>query len=290
MLDNKKYIAIVGPTASGKTDMAIKLAKVFNGEIICADSRTIYRGMDIGTAKPKQTELNDIPHYLVDICDPTEEFSAAQFKLRAQECIEAIASKGKIPFLVGGSGMYIDSVIYDYKFRNIQSNKDIASIKSMSLEGLQKMAKEKEPYLFTKIDNKNRRRLEQLLIKGPAKDDDRFNTQPNCLVIGLSIKEPLLKQNIENRTKTMLNKNLIQEVKNLIAQYGECDVFRQTTGYAQVLQHIHGEITKDSLYERIVNATWQLSRKQMTWFRRNKNIVWVNNFKQAQAYIKDYLK
>ena len=139
MTNIDKLVVILGPTASGKSAMALELAQKFNGEIVCADSRTIYKGMDIGTAKPSIQEQQLVRHHLIDIVEPDRPFSAAQFKQAAQDAIAEIQSRGKLPFLVGGSGMYIDSVIYDYGFRDEVSDEEKTLIENMSLEQLQKL-------------------------------------------------------------------------------------------------------------------------------------------------------
>lgn len=289
MAKTQKLIAIVGPTASGKTEISIKLAKKFGGEIICADSRTIYKGMDIGTAKPSLSEQKLVSHYLLDVCNPGDSFSAADFKRVADKKIRDIQLKGKIPFLVGGSGMYIDAVLYGYSFRNIKSKQYIDELSLLSLNELQQRAKLEYPKKYSQIDNKNRRRLEQLLTKGPAKDNDRKKLLKDVLVIGIVQKEALLRQNIEVRTKKMLDNNLVQEAQALLKKYGEIDILKQTTGYAQVLDFLSGKINEQELQDKIVNATWQLSRKQMTWFRRNKSIIWVDSYKDAETHVNNYL-
>ncbi len=290
MTNIAKLVVILGPTASGKSAMALELAQKFNGEIVCADSRTIYKGMDIGTAKPSTEEQQLVRHHLIDIVEPDRPFSAAQFKQSAQEAIADIQSRGKLPFLVGGSGMYIDSVIYDYGFRDEVSDEEKTLIENMSLEQLQKLAHQKFPVEFLKIDTKNRRRVEQLICKGPTKDNDRKSSIVNSLVLGLDIEKPLLRQNIEQRTKSMLSNSFVQEVEGLRKKYGDSDALVRTTGYAQVIEFLDGYIEKSELSDDIITATWQLSRKQMTWFRRNKSIEWISSIDQASAMISDYLE
>ena len=290
MTNIAKLVVILGPTASGKSAMALELAQKFSGEIVCADSRTIYKGMDIGTAKPSIQEQQLVKHHLIDIVEPNRPFSAAQFKKAAQDAIAEIQSRGKLPFLVGGSGMYIDSVIYDYGFRDEVSDEEKTLIENMSLQQLQKLAQQKFPAEFLKIDTKNRRRVEQLICKGPTKDNDRKSSIVDSLVLGLDIEKPLLRQNIEQRTKSMLSNSFIQEVEGLRQKYGDSDALVRTTGYAQVIEYLDGYIEKSELSDDIITATWQLSRKQMTWFRRNKSIEWISSIDQASAMISDYLE
>lgn len=287
---NTKLVTILGPTASGKTAMAIELAQKYSGEIVCADSRTIYKGMDIGTAKPTKEEQKVVKHHMLDICEPNKIFSSAEFKVMAQKTILDIQKRGKTAFLVGGSGMYIDAVLFDYKFRNEISSVSVDNLSHYSIEKLQSAAQKKYPKEYGKIDNKNRRRLIQLIAKGPSKDNDRNNEISNTLVIGIEHKKLIQKQNIEHRTKNILKQNFIQEVKTLLNKYGELDILKQTTGYVEVLDYLNGEITNmDDLYTAIVNSTWQLSRKQMTWFRRNPYIKWTTGIEEIEYYIKKYL-
>lgn len=290
MHTDSKLITILGPTASGKTALAIKLAKKYKGEIVCADSRTIYKGMDIGTAKPTVKEQDGVTHHLLDVCNPNQPFSVAEFKEAAINTINDINQRDKLPFLVGGSGLYIDSVLYDYQFRNELNSTGLAELNHKSLVELQRIAQHKYPNEYNLIDIKNRRRVEQLITKGPSKDDDRNTAIINSLVLGVSLNKAQLRQNIALRSKNMLNNNLVQETKQLRNKFGDTDILLTTTGYAQVVKYLDNKIAKENLEQAIVDATWQLSRKQMTWFRRNKHIQWVSSRAEAEKYITNYLK
>lgn len=289
-METAKLVTILGPTASGKTAMGIKAAHEFGGEIICADSRTVYRGMNIGTAKPTPEEQSDVTHHLLDIANPDELLSAAEFKKRAYGAIEDIRSRGNIPIMVGGSGMYIDSVLYDYSFRSDISAAEKSALEGLSLVELQSIAKEKYPEKFSEIDVKNRRRVEQLISKGPSKDSDREVNKVNSLVMGIRVEMPVLKQNIAVRTKRMLNKGFIQEVEKLRLEYGDCDILKTTTGYAEILDYLDQKIDLDKLEEAINSSTWRLVKKQLTWFKRNDAIHWVHNYKEASTMITAYLE
>lgn len=285
-----KLVTLLGPTASGKTEIAIHLAQKYNAEIVCADSRTIYKGMDIGTAKPSIEEQRAVKHHLLDICEPNKPFSSAEYKVLADKAIADIQKRDKLPLLVGGSGMYIDSILFDYKFRSKLSKISVDKLSKYSIQKLQSLAHNKYPKEYKEIDVKNKRRLIQLIAKGPSKDDDRNNEISSTLVLGIDLNKLKLKQNIEVRTKYILNQKFIQEVENLLSKYGKTDILKQTTGYAEVLDYIDGNIKNiDDLYIAIVNSTWQLSRKQMTWFRRNNSIVWVCSQEEAEILVKDCL-
>lgn len=286
---SNKLVTIVGPTASGKTALAISLAQKYHGQIVCADSRTIYRGMDIGTAKPTRSEQQLVKHYLLDIVNPDQEFSAKDFKMAAEGAIMAIRSQGDLPFLVGGSGMYIDAVLFDYQFRNprLYPSDDLDG---KSLPELVEMAAAKYPVEIAQIDAKNRRRVEQLILKGPAKDDDREELKIDTLIIGLAQAKPYLKEKIHLRTKEMLNKGFVQEVEGLRTKYGLRTVVLQTTGYSAVSQFLDGKIDYAEMQNQISKQTMELAKKQMTWFSRNKFIKWVDSEKEAEKLVNSYLK
>lgn len=284
-----KLVTILGPTASGKTALAIRLAQKYHGQIVCADSRTIYRGMDIGTAKPSRDEQHIIKHHLLDIVDLDQDFSAKDFKEAATAAIFEIRRQGDLPFLVGGSGMYIDAVLFNYKFRNprLYPNSDLDG---KSLLNLVEIAAAKYPSEITQIDIKNRRRVEQLILKGPAKNDDRNQQKIDSLVLGLNPKLPQLKQNIESRTDSMLNNGLVQEVKHLKVQWGKDNVLLQTTGYSAILKYLAGEVSLEEARRQIIKDTLALTKKQLTWFRRNKQIDWIQSDFEPEKLIDNYLK
>ncbi len=283
-----KFITILGPTASGKTTLALQLAQKFRGQIICADSRTIYRGLDIGTAKPTKQQQQMVRHHLLDIVDPTDQFSARDFKQAAQNAMKHIWQEGDLPFLVGGSGMYIDAVLFDYQFRNPRLYPD-QRLDEMSLAELVEQATKLYPIEIKNIDSKNRRRVEQLILKGPAKDDDRKQKNIDSLVLGISTNLAQLKENIAIRTEEMLNKGLVQETKMLSQRLGQDNVLLQTTGYGAVLSFLSGELMQSDLKEQIIRDTMALAKKQNTWFRRNQHIHWINSHQQAAELINDYL-
>lgn len=285
---NEKFITILGPTASGKTDLAIRLAEYYDGEIICADSRTIYRGLDIGTAKPTPEQRQQVHHYLLDLVNPDEQFNAKSFKKAAEQAMQRIWAAGKLPFLVGGSGMYIDAVLFDYKFRKPRLYPDV-NLDGKSLSDLVKIATVKYPREIHDIDVKNRRRVEQLILKGPAKDDDRRVEKINSLVLGMDTNMAQIKQNIALRTSQMLNNGLVQETKILAKQWGQKNVLLQTTGYGAVMKYLAGAIDQADLQTQIEYDTLALAKKQKTWFARNHFIKWICDEHEAIELIDTYL-
>lgn len=285
-----KMVTILGATASGKTALALKLAKQFNGEIICADSRTIYKNMDIGTAKPAKDEQKIVTHHLLDVVDIGKHFSVAEFKQLASQTIADIQKRGKLPFLVGGSGLYIDAILFDYQFERHKKPVNDDS-NNLSLSELQsRVALEFPEIELNNSEQNNYRRLQRILSLGIVKSDDRKSLKIESLVLGLEVKMPILKQNITVRTESMLNNQFIQEVKILAGKYGQDCAQLQTTGYKEVLNYLSGEGSKSILEDSINAATYKLARKQLTWFRRNPNIVWISDEAQASHLVSDYLK
>ncbi len=283
---NNKLIAIVGPTASGKTALAIQLAEKYNGEIICADSRTIYKDLNIGTAKPNLQEQAEIRHHLLDIIEPNESFNAAEFTTLCRKYVSDIQKAGKVPFIVGGTGLYIDAFLFGYRFRSNSSSLDLTN---MSQEQKTELAATMYPSEFEKIDGKNNRRIEQLLTRGPAQQSDRNLLKYDCLIIGLQPDMLTLKHNIAQRTEYMLNNGLVQETKYMRKKYGDNIPAFHTIGYKETLQYLNGDLNKVELAENINRSTYQLARRQITWFKRNKAIIWINQPKEALNYVKQYV-
>ncbi|HVY53422.1 MAG TPA: tRNA (adenosine(37)-N6)-dimethylallyltransferase MiaA [Gammaproteobacteria bacterium] len=281
-----KFITIVGPTGSGKTALAIELAQQFNGEIICADSRTIYQDFNIGTAKPDTKQLVAVPHYGLNLIKPGSSYSASQFKDYVAKTMQNMWVRGKNPFLVGGSGLYIDAVLFDYQFRNQKDKRDFSQLTN---EELIKIGEENYPEAMSSIDHKNRRRLEQLIARGPAQKKDRQKLKKETIIIGLTVEKALLKEKLEHRIDEMLNNNLVQETKDLINRYGiDCPQLR-IIGYRAMTRYILGEINLEEAKQQFLHDDLELARRQMTWFRRNPYIQWINDPSQAQRLVKNYL-
>ncbi|MDP4038530.1 MAG: tRNA (adenosine(37)-N6)-dimethylallyltransferase MiaA [bacterium] len=284
-----KIIVITGPTASGKSAFAIKLAKKYNGEIICADSRTVYKDLNIGTAKPTKQDQKEIKHYLLDIMTINQNFSVYDFKKAAEIATGQIYSKNRLPIVVGGSGLYIDALLFDYKFRNPRKHPD-ENLDNKTLNQLTELAKNKYPNEINKIDIKNRRRVEQLLLKGPAKDEDRKKLKRDALIICLNPETALLKQNIATRLDAMLDKGFIQEVEKLRAKFGKENSLLATTGYLRISEYLDKKIDTQTMKKLIIKDSVDLARKQRAWFRRNPHIKWVSSFDQADKLVAQFIK
>jgi tRNA dimethylallyltransferase len=279
-------IVVVGPTASGKTNLAIQLAMKFNGEIVCADSRTVYRGMDIGTAKPTSGERASVPHHLLDLVNPNERFTLWNFQHLAKEKIEEIRSRGKIPFMVGGSGLYIDSVIFNYELGS-EADMDLRDkLDKMTVNDLLSMLK--LHHIEIPNNSKNKRYLIRAIEQNGI-NSKRQNRPENVYVVGISTDKAILEERIRDRSEIMLNDGFVDEVKKLVHDYGaNCEPFNNNS-YGVIKKFISGEIkTREELLDRMVIIDRQLAKKQMTWFKRNDCIQWMSSM-DAYKYVSKLL-
>ena len=281
-------IVILGPTASGKTKMAIELAKIFNGEIVSADSRQIYRGMDIGTDKVKAEETSGIPHYLIDIINPDQEFSLAQYKKMAIEKIKEIQKRNKIPFLVGGTGLYIQAIIDNLAIPSVKPDLKLRhQLEEKNLSELQAMLKKLDPKSFEKIDLNNPRRLtralEVCLKTGRPFSEQTKKGQPlfNFIEIGIKIPSEEADEKINQRVDWMIKNGLIDEIKNLIKKYSLDLPAFSGIGYREIIQYLQGKISLDEAIQEIKIHTRQYAKRQMTWFKKDHRIKWVKNLDEA---------
>lgn len=243
-------IVILGETASGKTAAGIKLAQQIGGEIICADSRTIYRHLDIGTAKPMSKEQQGVPHHLLDILDPDQKFSAAQFKKMATDKIEEIWARGRFPIMVGGTGLYIDSVLFDFQFagRDAQKNPD-------------------NPRHLMKTEGDTVRKLREATF-----------------VCGLKVDRELLKARIKERVEQMFNNGFIDEIKEVASTYGWDNESMSGIGYRVAREYFEGSASLEDVKQAFISRDTSLAKRQRTWFRRNPYIRW---FEQADQLIQE---
>lgn len=266
-------IVVAGETASGKSALAMELAMRFDGELICADSWTVYKGFDIGTAKSSPAERKRVPHHLLDIADPREGFSAAIFQRRAMQAIEEISARGKIAILVGGTGLYIDSVIFDYTFLPPSDASLRADLNNTSLADL--LAKVDDMQLdMTSIDIRNKRRLIRHIENNGVRPT-RQSLRQNTLLLGLHLSTDKLLANIERRVETMFHQGLEQEVRQLADTYGWDVEPMKGIGYQEWRAFLEGTQTLAVTQQLIVRHTLQLAKRQRTWFRRNKSIHWL---------------
>jgi tRNA dimethylallyltransferase len=272
-------IAIIGQTASGKSTLAVFLAQKFNGEIIAADSWTVYKDFNIGTAKPSQQDLANVPHHLIGIVNPKDGFNAAQYKRMAVAAIEDISGRGKLPILVGGTGLYVDSVLYDYSFLPNKSNEQRQELNNLGLDELI------DKIRFRKIDTngidlRNKRRLIRL-IETNGMRPTHGDLRPNSLIIGLRLTPEQLRDRITERIDQMLADGLESEVKELSSLYGWDTEPMKGIGYREFYEYFNGSQSLSETRVKIIRSTLELAKRQNTWFKRNKSIQWVD--KQIEA-------
>lgn len=272
MATTPKLIVIVGETASGKSALAMELAEKFNGEIICADSWTVRREVNIGTAKPSIEDQKRVKHHLLDVAGPDEDFTAAVFKDLANKAIQDIADRGKLPIMVGGTGLYVDGVLYDYGFLPAGDRGEREELNQLNNEQLLNKIADLRLDL-SGIDTRNKRRLIRLIeTKGqrPIKNEYRKNT----LILGINNDRTALVQRISQRVDNMIEAGLEAEVRSLVEHYGwECEALKGV-GYSQWRGYFEDAATLDQTRQKIIKATLDLAKRQRTWFKRNKSIQW----------------
>lgn len=283
-------ITILGPTASGKTSLAIQLAQEVDGEIICADSRTIYRGMDIGTAKPSKQERAQIPHHLLDLVDPGEHLSVAAFKTLAEAQIHEIAARGKVPFLVGGSGLYIDAVLFDYQFPAPADPERRAQLEMMNDESLLEMLAAEDPVAYERTDLHNRRRVIRAIETAGQVRSKNQRVRERTLVLGTAMNKEIAQKRISQRVEKMLNEGLFDEVQNLVCSYGWEAEAMSGIGYREFKEVLSGDKPLEDARAMIVQNTMAFYKRQLTWFKRNPSIHWIENAESARKLVREFLR
>ena len=293
----KKLVVILGPTASGKSELAIKLAKKFNGEIVSADSRQVYKSLDIGTGKVTKKEMKGIPHHLLDVASPKRRFTVAQYRKLALKAINKIQKKNKIPILCGGTGFYIQAVVNGIIIPEVKPDWRLRSnLNKLSAAELYQKLKKLDPKRAKTIEKKNKRRLVRAIeiIMKTKKPVPPFKKQPlpyPVLIIGIKKSLEELKKIIEKRFLKWLRQGLIKEVKNLkksglswkkIEDFG--------IHYRVIAQYLQNKINYKEMIENSLKELRNYAKRQMTWFKRDKRIIWVKNYKEAEKLIKKFLK
>ncbi|MBQ2778075.1 MAG: tRNA (adenosine(37)-N6)-dimethylallyltransferase MiaA [Peptococcaceae bacterium] len=300
----KPLVILVGPTAVGKTAASIGLAKALNGEIISGDSMQIFKGLDIGTAKISQSEMDGVVHHLIDIKEPWESFSAAEFKRLADEAIADIHSRGKLPIIVGGTGFYINSVLYEYHFGEAETDEAYRAQLQQYLElhgneALWQLLLEKDPVSAERLHSNDTKRvmraLEVLHVTGISASErqntvDRQTMRYDAVYIALNLPREILYQRINHRVEQMMAEGLEQEVRNALAQGVPQDALSMTSlGYRQMIQYFNGEISLERAVELIQRDTRHFAKRQLTWFRHDPNIQWVDKDGKTDAQIQQEL-
>ncbi len=296
-----KLVVILGPTASGKSKLAIELAKKFNGEIISADSRQIYQGLNIGTAKPTKKDIKSVKHYLVDIKKPNQLYTVGQYRKEAIEIINNIIKKGKTPFLVGGTGLYIKSVVDNPEIPEVKPDRQLRKkfelkIKKQGLKSLYRELIKIDPEAAHIVDKNNPRRIIRALeiaikTKKPFSQQRKMGkTLFNVLEIGIGKNLKEVRKRTEKRVDKMVKTGLIKEVKNLIKTYNKKLPTFDAIGYREIIGYLDNKFSLKEGIEKIKKNTWQFAKRQMTWFKKDNRIKWIKTQKEAEKLIKDFLK
>ncbi len=299
MNEKHKVIVICGPTASGKTALSIELAKKINGEIVSADSMQIYKDMDIGTAKPTKQEMGEIKHYLLDFVSPEDRYSVAQYKQDAKKAIKEIINKGKTPIIVGGTGLYVDSLIYEIEYNDIKLDEEYRKklekiAEEQGLEELYKKAVEIDPEAMKKISQNDKKRIMRVLeiyhSTGKTKTEQEKESRKNPVeydyrVFAINWDREILYQRINKRVDIMVDQGLIEEVKEILNKYDKFPTAMQGLGYKEVVDYLNGIYTKEEMIEKIKLETRRYAKRQLTWFRKNKQTIWLDGTNDIQNNI-----
>lgn len=286
-MDKPKVVVICGPTASGKTKLGIDIANVINGEIISCDSMQIYKKMDIGTAKPTKEEQSQAVHHLIDFVEPNERYSVADFKIDAEKKIKDIIQRGKTPILVGGTGLYINSLIYNINYKEDVFDEEYRKkLDNIELEIIYKKALEIDPESMKKISANDRKRISRVLeiyhatgkTKTEIEKESRKEVMYDYKIFVLNMDREKLYERINKRVDLMIEAGLIEEVKSIINEYKDFPTAMQGLGYKEVVQYLNGEFSKEEMIEKIKQESRHYAKRQLTWFRSYKNAKWLDTY------------
>ena len=276
-----KVIAVVGPTASGKTAYSIELADKIGGEIISADSRLVYKGLDIGTAKPTIEERKGIPHYMIDIVEPEVEYSAGLYVKEARKCIYDILSRGKTPIIAGGTGLYFRILLEQYDLPEVPPNYQLREeLKKLDSTELHSILRDLDSEAADKIYENDKKKLIRYIeiIKSTGKkiSESRGISEPEFDVewIGCNFPRDILYERINKRVDMMIENGLIEETKQLLNKHGRINNLLYTIGYQEIISYLDGEMTLDEASALLKQNSRRYAKRQLTWFRKNENIKW----------------
>lgn len=270
--------------------MSIELAKKIDGEIISCDSMQIYKDMDIGTAKPTKEEMQGIKHYLIDFVSPDERYSVADFKKDAKKAIKEILAKGKTPIIVGGTGLYVDSLIYEIEYQNIEFDEKYRErleqqAEEQGLDKLYEMARKIDEEAIKKISPNDKKRILRILEIYHAtgknkteqeKESRKKEVEYDYKIYALSWDREKLYERINKRVDIMLEQGLIEEVKNVYNKYEKFPTAMQGLGYKEVVEYLEGKTSKEEMIDKIKQETRRYAKRQLTWFRKNKQTIWLD--------------
>jgi tRNA dimethylallyltransferase len=303
MKNKENLFILIGPTAIGKTDLSIKLAQMMKGEIISADSMQIYKYMNIGSAKVTKEEMQGVPHHLIDNVYPDEDFTVANYKNHATTLISNINKKGKLPIIAGGTGLYINSIVYDLQFTEVPPSETIRNqLELLSNEELHKKLEKVDKISVNKLNVNDRKRVIRALeiYKSTGKTMSEYNKDfrsenqdYNLVMIGLNMDRKRLYDRINHRVDIMINSGLVDEVKGLLGMgYNKNLVSMQGIGYKEIIMYLEEEISLDESIELIKQKSRNYAKRQLTWFRRDERIKWMNldDYSNLEQLSKDIIQ
>ena len=285
-MDKKKVIVICGPTASGKTSLGIQIANLVNGEIISADSMQIYKDMDIGSAKPTIEERAQAVHHLVDFVDPDRRYSVADFKKDAESKIKEILEKNKVPIIVGGTGLYVNSLIYNIHYNEVETDLEYRkTLENIDVKDLYKMAEGIDSEALKKIAPTDRKRISRSLeiyhstgkTKTELEKESRHEPEYDYKIFVLNMDRQKLYDKINLRVDLMIKDGLVDEVKRMLEKYSEFPTAMQGLGYKEIVDYLNGNCSLDEAIEKIKLETRRYAKRQLTWFRSYDNATWIES-------------
>lgn len=306
----KKIIAVVGPTASGKTSLSIKIAQQYNGAVISADSRQLYKDLDIGTAKIKGLLISGYPepiiryegidHYMLDVIDPDETYAVPEFKKRATSIIDGLHDKGVLPLIVGGTMLYTQALLDNYSIPKVPPNQEYrnqleSQIEERGLQSLVSFLYEQDPVLEGVIDAENPRRviraLEVIHSTGKPFSEQGGKGEPlyDQLILAPDVSRETLRENMHIRVMQMLDQGLEAEARSLFEKWGRGSILSQTIGYQEFIPYFDKKVSLDDVAKKIEVNTWQYAKRQLTWFKKDERVHWVNDVSTALELVDNFL-
>lgn len=300
----EKVIVICGPTASGKTGLSIKLAQKIQGEVISCDSMQIYKDMNIGTAKPTKEEMQDIKHHLIDFVEPSKRYSVADFRKDAIDAIDAVLKQNKVPIIVGGTGLYVNCLTQNIQYPTLETDLEYRKLleqraEKEGLEVLYEEAKNIDEEAIKSISANDQKRIMRILEiyhqTGKTKTELEIESRREppmyqYIVFAINMDREKLYERINKRVDIMLEQGLIEEVKELLEKYEEFPTSMQGLGYKEVASYLNGELTKEEMIEKLKMETRRYAKRQLTWFRKDPNIIWLDGLKSPEENIKIILE
>ena len=286
VMNKKKIIVICGPTASGKTSLGIQIANLINGEIISADSMQIYKDMDVGSAKPTAEERAQAVHHLVDFVEPNKRYSVADFKKDAENKIKEILFKNKVPIIVGGTGLYVNSLIYNIHYNEIETDLEYRkALEKNTIQELYEMAEKTDHDALMKISPTDRKRISRILeiyhstgrTKTELEKESRHEPEYDYKVFVLNMDRQKLYDRINLRVDLMIKAGLVDEVKQMLEKYNEFPTSMQGLGYKEIVDYLKGKCSLDEASEKIKIETRRYAKRQLTWFRSYSNATWIES-------------